>query len=697
MIKSLFSSLILTLSAFSLSLSAGPIASSANTQVQLVSENSEIAAGESFELGVWIKMNPGWHTYWKNPGQSGFSTSIDWTLPEGFSAGEIQWPAPILYEVSGIYSYVYENQVLLKTTITTPANIKPAEIDIRAKVEWLECEKETCLPGSASLSIMIAVSDNAKQSTHAQLFKQVFATKPKALEAVTLSVGEGFENVILTLKGALPKHDHINFFSSVPSVLSVSTPPVVRKSEDTTILTFAKSKNFDGLPKQLSGLLILDEGKQRAYELTQTNSPSTEIAETILPANAAAGKSLATYLIFAFIGGLILNLMPCVFPVISLKVLSFVKQAEEDAAKAFKHGLVFAAGVLVSFWALAAIVISLQQAGETVGWGFQLQSPTVVLVMLVLFVLLALSMFGLFEIGTTLTTTGGNLSNKKGFSGSFFSGVLATVVATPCTAPFLAPAVGFAFAQSGAVIFLIFTAVGLGMASPYVILSSNKNLLEKMPRPGPWMETMKQAMGFLFLATAAWLIGVYNLQTGNSILTRLLLSLTFLALGAWIYGKYGALHHSKKSKTIAALIFITSIASVYFISGPQHKKAVDPSTSAHSTTGAWRHYTPDAVKEVLASGQAAFVDFTAAWCLSCQANKKTTLTRQKVMDAFEEKNVVTFEADWTDKNEMIAKALAAFGRSGVPLYVLYKDAESEPIILPQVLTPGIVIDQLEKL
>ncbi|MCK9281853.1 MAG: thioredoxin family protein [Melioribacteraceae bacterium] len=421
---------------------------------------------------------------------------------------------------------------------------------------------------------------------------------------------------------------------------------------------------------------------------TTTNVPAME---------SDADQSILLAILFAFIGGIILNLMPCVLPVLSLKIMGFIKQAGEERSKLRKHGLAFTFGVLISFWALAGLLLILRAGGEYLGWGFQLQSPSFVIVLSVLLFLFGLSLFGVFEIGVTLTAVGQNAPKGSTYTGSFFSGILATIVATPCTAPFMGSALGFALSQPAYVSMLIFTALGLGMALPYVLLTSIPALLKFVPKPGAWMETFKQFMGFLMVATVLWLIWVLSLQTGAEGVLILLGSLLLVSLSGWIYGRWSVLHKPLATRRIAqvisGLILIGALAlSITYI------KPISASTDAVHSQGLieWRTFSPELVAQLRSQNKPVFIDFTAAWCLSCQVNEKVAFGSEEVQKAFADKGIIALKADWTNKDEVIAKELAKFGRNSVPLYVLYLP-EKEAVLLPEILTPDIVLSYLKDL
>jgi len=430
---------------------------------------------------------------------------------------------------------------------------------------------------------------------------------------------------------------------------------------------------------------------------------SAEIRQKFSGAPTTAKKEVSSLwfaLLFAFAGGMILNLMPCVLPVLSLKILGFVQQAGEDRNKVFPHGLTFMAGVLASFWALAGVLLLLRAGGEQLGWGFQLQSPTFIIVLAIFMFLFGLSLFGVFEIGTSLAAVGQQTAAKSGHFGSFMSGVTATVVATPCTAPFMGSALGFALSQSVLVNFAIFTALGLGMAAPYVILASSPALLKFVPKPGAWMNILKQFMGFLLMATVIWLLWVLGIQTGVNGVIVLLIALLFTGMGAWVLGYWGNLTRGKSTRLIArALAGIAIIGSIIFTVRSVDAAGATPQSSASVEKLGdirWQTYSPELVKNLKAQGKPFFIDFTAAWCLSCQVNQKIAFGSEDVQQAFAKHGITPIVADWTSKDETITRALAAYGRNSVPLYVLFTGkTNSAPVILPEILTPGVVLDALE--
>ncbi len=445
-----------------------------------------------------------------------------------------------------------------------------------------------------------------------------------------------------------------------------------------------------------AGLSGKENAPQNGASIKNKNVENEKSITTTKQANTGDDISIFAAILFAFLGGLILNLMPCVLPVLSLKIMGFIQQAGEDKSKTRKHGLAFTLGVVLSFLVLAGFLIALRAGGEYLGWGFQLQSPAFVVILCVILFLFGLSLFGVFEIGTSLTSSE-NYIKSTGYTGSFLSGVLATIVATPCTAPFMGTALGFAISQPAYVSLLVFAFLGLGMALPYVVLTNIPKLLKFVPKPGAWMESFKQFMGFLLMATVLWLIWVLSLQTGAEGVLFLLTSLIIASTGGWIYGRWGNIAKAVKVRRPAQLISILFIIGALYFS-LVNIEAKTNSLAAEINQGKihWEAYSPEKVEEAVKEGKPVFVDFTAAWCLSCQVNEKVAFGSKEVQQEFVDKNILALKGDWTNNDPEITKALANFGRNSVPLYVIYSK-DKEPELLPEILTPGIVLDALKKL
>jgi thiol:disulfide interchange protein len=674
------------------SLFAAPVRDK-NVEVELVSEVASIRPGTPFTVALRMNMDPHWHTYWKNWGDSGLATKIKWNLPDGLEAGPIQWPAPERIEVAGLVSYGYEGTAYLLVDLTPAATLQPGtEARLEAKTSWLMCE-EMCIPGKATVSLTLPVRAEAPvpDPANTQAFATARAALPQPADDWTFAFTESQATVTLaaTPPAGSGEFKTLSFFPDGRDVIEYGPEQKLSRDGDRYVLEMARSTSATGTLETLHGVLRTDDGQALAVTASPAAEPieagtvSVPAASTTAPPPGSHG--LAVNLLFAFLGGMILNLMPCVFPVISLKILGFVHQAHDERGKAVAHGLVYAAGVLMSFWVLAAILLAIRGGGDSIGWGFQMQSPGFVIGLIALFFALGLNLVGVFEMGLSLTGAGASLQARSGWSGSFFSGLLATIVATPCTGPLMSVALGYTLTQPPHVSVLIFTFLGLGMAAPYVALTAMPGLARRLPKPGPWMDSMKQFMGLLLLATVVWLLAVLGDLRGVGGVIRALWGLVAVGMGFWILGRWGAISRGLASRVAARAL------AVLFIAGGIAHAAREPAAES-----AWEPYSPERLAALQAEGKPVFVDFTATWCLTCQANK-FVLHRRPVEKAFDDHGVTRMIADWTDGNETITRALESFGRSGVPLYVLYNgQANAPPVVLPELLTQDIVIEALEK-
>lgn len=673
-----------------------------HVKVSLIPEVRTVAPGAPFWVAVRLKMDPRWHTYWINPGDSGAPTEIKWNLPPGFEAGPIQWPHPERIEVPPLVSFGYEGEAALLVRITPPRDLKAgAPVTLAAHVSWLECE-ELCVPGETTVSADVQTGPNVENDpTHTKFFSEARARLPldSAGWSFAAGAGEGFVRLTATppawLKEPVAEAD---FFPETLGQFSNGRSSWDR-GDGAYVVDLPLSDVSNATVRRLTGVLVSKSGwrgpgSERAIRVDV--EIGGEIAGKAGPIGSAASASgLVGAIGLAFLGGLLLNLMPCVFPVLSIKVLSLVGQADAPMRARMRNAGAFSLGVLVAFWALAGLLIALRAGGEQLGWGFQLQSPPVIAGLASLFFLIALNLFGVFEVGMSLTRLGGK--SGEGAAGSFSSGLLATIVATPCTAPFMGSALGFALTQSAPAALAIFTALGAGMALPFVALAASPRLLRFLPRPGAWMETMKQALGFLLAATVVWLAWVLGQQTGSDGIAMLLAALVVQAVGAWVLGKWAVMTRSAAVRTaagiVAAVLIVGGAAAAVKLAG-----SGEPPARQAAATETWEPYSEARVNELRAAGRPVFVDFGAAWCLTCQVNERVALSAATVLAKIEEKNVATLKADWTSRDPAITAALTKLGRSGVPTYVLYsKDASAPPRLLPEVLTPTLVIDALNKL
>ncbi len=665
-------------------------------QATLLAEDESIQPGRPFWIGVELKMADGWDTYWQNPGDSGFPTQVNWKLPEGFKAGPILWPYPEKMTVDGLVVFGYTESVLLMTQITPPAQLSGNQkIEIKADVNWLAC-KDSCVPGSASLELALPVTsaDPGIDDSKIAVFNQARLQLPQK-EGDFLVSAQADQFVLKFNPAKLGEIQEILFIPEDADVIDYAAPQIF-KTEGKNATLQVKRAHSDTLPSSLKGIMLVSEKGNELKRAIQVDS-----AITASQVKSVEGvSSVAVALLFAFVGGLILNVMPCVLPVVALKIFGFVKMAGQKRSLILKHGGVFAGGVLISFWVLSGALLILRAYGEGIGWGFQLQEPVFVAILAGLLFLLGLSLFGVFELGTSLISLGSKPASSSGspLKSSFMSGVLATLVATPCTGPLLGPALGFAMTLPPIQALLIFTGMGLGMAFPYLLFAAFPQLVKFLPKPGNWMITFKQIMGFLMMATVAWLIWVFGAQTDNMATFVLLAGLLIMAIGGWIYGTWGALNRKKITRMISAVIaalLIVTGGSAAIMTAKQHRDT--PAIAQVASDSGWEAYSPQRVEELRAQGVPVFIDFTAKWCLICQANK-VVLHSSSVEKAFKEKGVVTMTADWTKKDATITQELERLGRSGVPVYVLYPgNTHDRPVILPQTLTANVVCDYLDKL
>jgi thiol:disulfide interchange protein DsbD len=675
---------------------ASDSADAPHLHVQLVIPDPTLIQDDTSDVGFYFKLEPGWHIYWKNAGDSGEPPHIHWTLPKGISATPMQFPAPKRLPLGPLMDFGYEYEVLFPARLNVAKAVRRGTAVLHAKVDWLVC-REVCIPGKAELETSRYVSWDAVTGEAPspdrilwdRLTRDLPSPLPSGDTAVFQPTPSGFRLAVTTGQ----RETQAAFFPEDADVLDNPAPQTVAPTATGLVLDLKKDANLASNPAQLKGVLELAGG--RNYEIVAL--PGTVAAPPAAPVFSFG--ALASTVFFAFLGGLMLNLMPCVFPVLFLKGLALVQSGAEERYKLRAHGLVYTAGILVSFWALVAALLELRAAGATLGWGFQFQSPVFLALMAALLFFLGLSLAGQFEIGLTLTSAGGSLAAKQGYAGSFFTGVLAVIVATPCTAPFMGAAIGYALAQPAAVTFAIFTALALGLAAPYVALTLQPAWTRVLPKPGAWMDILKQVISVPIFGTVIWLTWVVAQAYGANLLLALLAIFLLLAIAGWFLGRWPA---QRWATLVAALLLLTALVAC--ITTPR-ELAMTPadlmgqpsSESSAARSTAWQPWSAEAVQRALAAGQPVFVDFTASWCLSCQVNERVALSQPAVMQAFGARDVALFKADWTREDPAITQALTALGRSGVPVYALYAPGQESPRLLPQVLTPGIVLEAINKL
>jgi thiol:disulfide interchange protein DsbD len=652
----------------------------AKSTARLVPEVTTFAAGEDFSVAIALKHPVGWHSYYLNAGGPEMPLTLKWTLPDGFVAGEIQWPTPKVKAGYFGKSFIYEGEPVFVVDLTAPKGAVAGQTyEFKVAAAWQICE-ESCLDEKEDFVFSLTAGDVAVvDAGAAALFAEARAGLPVVVDGAEFAVVADGGRVTLRADGLADDFVPVDFVPDVAFLKAASEGGgVAREGEAWVVKVLRKTLDFMEKPipqgKELAGVLI--DGGGRGVVV-----PETAIRIEAKP--LAFGRFLPV-LGGMFLGGLILNLMPCVFPVIGIKIMGFVQQAGSDRRKIILHGVVFALGVLASFAVLAGILFAVRQAvgGDAIGWGYQLQQPWVVLVLMLLMFALAMNLYGVFEIGMSATSVGGSLQTKQGGGGSFFSGVLATVVATPCSGPFLGAAIGAAIGLPAVQFFSAFTAMALGLATPYLVLSVFPKLIDLLPRPGAWMESFKQAMSFLLFATAGYLLWVYAGLIKLENLLDPVFGLSAVAVAGWIYGRWCLPHRTQRARVIGGVTAVAfAVAGVWLMKPPAPSKIE------------WREWSPELVTELHAEGRPVFIDFTAQWCATCQVNKKFAYT-DEVVALMKARGIVALKADKTRPNPAIDARLEELGRTAIPVNVLHVPGE-DPVITPEVIRPGYLLELFE--
>ncbi len=681
-----------------------------HVQAEIVARHLTFQPGKPIEAALRLKIIDHWHTYWRNPGDSGLPTRIKWSLPPGYSASDIEWPHPKKLPLATLMNFGYEGEVLHLVSIQTPSNVPIGQkVTLGAKAEWLVCA-DVCIPeeGAVGLTLVAASARPAINTKWEKSFAAARAALPeKILPDVKVEING--QTATLTSTTRLDSIAELFFFPRREDVIANAGKQTFSKTPDGFRLLIPLAEPRNDELKTLDGVLVatgaevqwgaigsakaVSIGAPVAYTGSATSGEKPGPAKPKLgPATSSDGSdlSLIVAIAFAFMGGLILNLMPCVFPVLGIKIMGFVENAHGESSLLRKQGAAYFVGVLASFTLLAGLMLALRSAGQTVGWGFQMQEPLFVGALAILFFLMALNLSGIFEFGTSLQSAAGEAELRAQSSpivGAFTSGILATVVATPCMAPGLGASVGFTLSQSAPIAMLVFLAVAIGLALPVALMSFFPALLRYLPKPGAWMNTFKQAMAFPLYATVVWLVWILGAQTGNDGVAKVLVALTVLSFGAWLYGRLQA------TKPIAASVVAAVALTLGIVTAWDGANTFAAPEASASTTGEWVPFSKEKIASLRSEGKSVFVDFTATWCITCQVNKRVALNDEVVIQQMQAKKVVRMKADWTRKDANITAALAEFGRNGVPLYVIYPPT-GEPVILPELLTPKIVIDAL---
>jgi thiol:disulfide interchange protein/DsbC/DsbD-like thiol-disulfide interchange protein len=667
-------------------------------KAELIAEPTAVTAGQPFWVGVRLRMKEHWHVYWRNPGDSGEAPTVTWTLPPGFSAGPIVWPTPRRIPVAHLANFGYEGETTLLTQITPPKTLgASAPADLNAQVSWLVCEKE-CIPGEANLSLSLPAADPGTTAppdvAKTAYFDAVRATLPQSTPwSARLEVAPDDLTLRVDAKGL--NNDTVRsafFFPNSETLVRHAAPQRLEVTRDGLVLGMERNTILTGLPSDARGLLLLEGNRGAA-----TGTQAFELGNVVI-APADASVSLASVLqaaLLALLGGIILNLMPCVFPVLSIKVLALIEQAGGSRSDVRRHGLAYAGGVLAAFALLAGVLLGVRAAGAEVGWGFQLQSPVVVALLVYLLLAMGLSLSGVFHLGSSLQGLGTGLARRSGLGGSFFTGVLAAVVATPCTAPFMGTAVGFALTQPAPVALTVMLALGLGLALPFLALTFAPRLIQRLPRPGAWMETLRQLLAFPVYATVAWLVWVLGQQVGATGLFAAFAGLVLVGLAAWSFN--AAQTGGGWGRRVAAGALAASLAGIAVaVAGLGRDRNDTAGTLQSVAASGYERFTQARLDELIAARRPVFVNMTAAWCITCLVNERAALSSDAVRAAFAAKDIVYLKGDWTNRNPEITRLLQRHGRSGVPLYLLYS-GQAEPVVLPQVLTTAAVLSEIDRI
>ncbi|MFO1080187.1 MAG: protein-disulfide reductase DsbD family protein [Reyranellaceae bacterium] len=679
-----------------------------NVRAELLADAAAVKPGEPFWVALRQTIKPKWHTYWKNPGDSGLPTEIKWTLPAGVTAEPIAWPAPHFFDIGGIVNYGFQDDVLLLVRLTPAATLADRTLRIGAEANWLVCD-DVCIPEEARLEIALPVAAAAAPpppATRALFDKARQALPRQSPWPARYGVGKsGDPTLIVEAKGLKPGslHDIYFFPGEWGPVASMAKQAAVVGPEGIRI-PLKRGDAKTPLPPQLAGILVLTE-KTADGDVRQAFDISARLDPAFVPSSSLAGAeggetiSLAQALLFALLGGLILNLMPCVFPVLAMKAAALARLSGHERAEIRRDGLAYTAGVLAAFAVLAGIVIALRASAGEVGWGFQFQSPVFSLLVSYLFFVVGLNLSGVFEIGGRFAGLGQGLAARGGSAGAFFTGVLAVVVATPCTAPFMAAAIAFALGQPAAQTAAVLLTMGLGLALPYLLLSLTPALQQLMPRPGAWMERFRQFLAFPMYASAVWMIWVLTQQTGADGVIYALGGMILIAFAIWLL-RLGAGSASGVSRGtwlrrgFAAMAVLLAFGAALRLEDAPATAASASGPSGGVSFEGWERYSRERLNQAVAAGKPVFVDFTAAWCITCLINERVALDVPAARKAFEQAGVVKLKADWTNRDPEISAALKELGRAGVPVYLWWPAGADKPKLLPQVLTESLILSEL---
>ncbi len=673
--------------------SAAPVKTE-NAQAELVADVAAVAPGQPFHVALKLTPREHWHTYWRNPGDSGLATSLEWTLPPGFQAGEIEWPAPKALPFGPLTNYGYDAEHWLLVPVTPPKDLPAGEVTLKARADWLVCE-EICIPEGADLQLVLPVAAEAVRDPYQTAgFRKAREAMPETFEG---TAGFNVQGKTLALRFTGTGPGDLRFFPYGDTLIDNSARQAETADGDARVLAMPLGI---GKPEAtVDGVLRVGD---RAYAVSAESGAfavPAVAAGTAAPGGTGAGSapggaappSVWQAVLFAFLGGILLNLMPCVFPVLSLKALAVVKASGLSLREKRMEGWLYTAGVMVSFLALAGALLAFRAGGAAVGWGFQLQSPEVVAVLAVILFAVGLSLSGYFELAGGFTGLGQGLVDRGGALGAFATGVLATVVATPCTAPFMASALGAALLLPPSISLLIFAALGFGLAFPMLLISEVPAIGRLLPRPGPWMDRFRQFLAFPVYATVIWLVTVLGQQAGIAAVAALLAILMLVVFAIWLWRIARAARGTGRVLGQAVAVAALALCGwLVWFAGEQEA----PASALDAGVLATEPYDPARLQAYRDAGEPVFVNFTAAWCITCLANERVALSTDAVAEKFRGSGIRYMKGDWTRRDPKITEILTAYGRSGVPLYLYFAPGRAQAVVLPQLLTPDIVLDAI---
>lgn len=659
---------------------------SERSEVSLISTIDTVGYNtESFYLGLSFNLKPEWHIYWINSGDSGTPPTFNWeNSSPALEFNDPNWPSPRRLPLPPLMSYGYEGKVIIPTQVKV-INKSEKSFNVKLKANWLICKVE-CIPESHTFTLSLPLNENEKQSSELASIQEALSKQPE--KSLPLKSSQTSNTTHYMLSIAAPTDELFNnlqeayfFPEKALKIKHASAQSFTHASSNVIQLEIERDENDSNSAEPLNGILEL-----KFQDTTQYAWISAEAGSA--PTEAFKFSALLMSSLFAFLGGLLLNLMPCVFPVLFLKLFALAKNTLLTPQQKKLEAWSYTAGVISSFLLLAVVLFALKQFGFAVGWGFQLQNPIFVSLSVLLFIAMGLSMLGVFEISGSFVGAGQSLTQKSGNKGSFFTGVLATLVATPCSAPFMGSAVGYALSRQSWESFPIFLLLGFGLACPYLLLAYYPSLLKWIPKPGPWMERLKEFFGFALLGTALWLLWIFGTQRGSDAMTWLLCSGLFLAMGLWAL-RLG-------NKKIKLLIIIFSLLGTFsFLNKTINTEAIN-SNSEKNTNGNWQPFSPDKLNTLLEQNQSVFIDYTASWCLTCQVNKKLVLSTSEAEKLFEDNKIITLRADWTLYDPIITQSLSKLGRQSVPVYAYYSKGKKEPVLLPELLNLSLLKKAIEE-